>query len=139
MNINNISSSNTSTNITKTTKTKNTLSTTMNDAPVEHSGLKLLLDSEELDDCVLNNHQKYDSTIRIIILNSLDKYTKSLLNNYTSVYLMINELKERFSETEIENDEFKLYLENFSLTANIKGLEKNHTYLWGSNLNKSLI
>ena len=44
-------------------------------------------------------HLKYDSTVRIIILNSLDEYIKSLLNNCTSAYLMIKELKERFSET----------------------------------------
>jgi len=64
-------------------------------------------------------HLKYDSTI--------DKYIKSLLNNCISAYLMINELKERFSERGpsrlfeiemkikkpgIEKDDFKLYLDN---------------------------
>ncbi|KAG4107498.1 hypothetical protein H8356DRAFT_1623189, partial [Neocallimastix lanati (nom. inval.)] len=61
-----------------------------------HSDLKLFLDSEELGDYISKNikdintnkkHLKYDSTVRIIILNSLDEYTKSLLNNCTSAYL----------------------------------------------------
>jgi len=72
-------------------------------------------------------HLKYDTTVRIIILNSLYEYAKILLNDWTSAYIMINELKERFSETspsrlfeiemkikkiEIENDDFKFYLDN---------------------------
>ncbi|KAG4088256.1 hypothetical protein H8356DRAFT_1342918 [Neocallimastix lanati (nom. inval.)] len=94
--------------------------------------IKTMNDSEELDDYISKNikdininkkHLKYDSTVRIIILNSLDEYIKGLLNNCTSAYLMINELKGRFSETgpsrlfeiemkikkiEIENDDFNL-------------------------------
>ena len=69
------------------------------------------------------------STVGIIILNSLNEYTKSLLNNCTSAYLVVNELKERFSETgpsrlfeiemkikklEIENDNGKRYLDNLN-------------------------
>ena len=103
-----------------------------------YSDLKLILDSEELDGYISKNikdininkkHLKYDSTVRIIILNSLDEYIKGLLNNCTSAYLMINELKGRFSETgpsrlfeiemkikkiEIENDDFNLYLDNLN-------------------------
>ena len=44
-------------------------------------------------------HLKYNNTVRIIILNSLNKYIKSPLNNFTSAYLLIKELKERFTET----------------------------------------
>jgi len=55
-----------------------------------YSDLKLFLDSEELGDYISKNikdintnkkNLKYDSTIRIIILNSLDEHTKSLLHN----------------------------------------------------------
>ena len=52
-----------------------------------YSDLKLFLDSEELGDYISKNikdiytnkkkrHLQYDSTARIIILNSLDEYTK---------------------------------------------------------------
>jgi len=46
----------------------------------------------------------------MIILNSLEEYKKNLLHYYSSLYLMINELKESFSKTcpnrlfEIENE-----------------------------------
>jgi hypothetical protein len=73
---------------------------------------KLFFDSEEeLGDYISKNIKdintkkkkkkkfKFDSTVRIIILNSLDEYTKKkkkfLLNNCTCVYLMINELKRK--------------------------------------------
>ena len=55
----------------------------------QYLDLKLFLDYEELSDYISKNikdvntnkkHLKYDSTVRISILNSLDKYTKSLLN-----------------------------------------------------------
>ena len=53
-------------------------------------------------------------------MNSLDEYKKNLLHYYSSLYLMINELKESFSKTcpnrpfEIENDDFKLCLDNLN-------------------------
>ncbi|KAG4089574.1 hypothetical protein H8356DRAFT_1355936 [Neocallimastix lanati (nom. inval.)] len=65
--------------------------------------LKLFLDSEELGDYMYRQDYNIKTASTII-------YKKSLLNNCTSVYLMISELKERFSETgpsrlfEIENE-----------------------------------
>jgi len=43
-------------------------------------------------------HLKYNNTVRIIILNSLNKYIKSPLNNFTSAYLLIKELKENIKK-----------------------------------------
>ncbi|KAL6618590.1 hypothetical protein U3516DRAFT_746892 [Neocallimastix sp. 'constans'] len=65
-----------------------------------YSILKLFLDSEEL---------------------CLDEYKKNLLHYYSSLYLMINELKENYlklkmkiKKLEIENDDFKLCLDNLN-------------------------
>ena len=55
----------------------------------QYSDLKLFFDFEELGNYMSKDikdintnkkHLNYDNTVRIIILNSLDKYTKSLSN-----------------------------------------------------------
>ncbi|KAG4107617.1 hypothetical protein H8356DRAFT_1387845 [Neocallimastix lanati (nom. inval.)] len=103
-------------------------STTMGSSSKTSSKTVKTTNTSKLDDYILKNikninadkkHLKYDSTVRIIILNSLDEYTKNLLNNYPKRISEIGpfrlyEIEMKIKKLEIENDDFKLYLYNLN-------------------------